>query len=205
METKIIKLADIKPAPYNPRVELTAKDQEYKALDASIEENGLVLPLIVNIRDNCLIGGHQRLNVLLAQGETETNAVIVDLDEPQAKALCIALNKLDGEWDYGTLADILAELIEEGENLISTGFTQTDLDDLLGDLRDADREDDDEDPEKQDKKGDTADGIRCLIGDFDFRMTEAEFEDLMADVREKVGFTQELVCAELKRRLFDEV
>ena len=205
METKIIKLADIKPAPYNPRVELTAKDQEYKALDASIEENGLVLPLIVNIRDNCLIGGHQRLNVLLAQGETETNAVIVDLDEPQAKALCIALNKLDGEWDYGTLADILAELIEEGENLISTGFTQTDLDDLLGDLRDTDREDDDEDPEKQDKKGDTADGIRCLIGDFDFRMTEAEFEDLMADVREKVGFTQELVCAELKRRLFDEV
>ena len=196
METKIIKLADIKPAPYHPRVELTAKDQEYKALDASIEENGLVLPLIVNIRDNCLIGGHQRLTVLLSQGETETNAVVVVLDEPQAKALCIALNKLDGEWDYGTLADILAELIEEGENLISTGFTQTDLDDLLGDLRDADREDDDED---------TADGIRCLIGDFDFRMTEAEFEDLMADVREKVGFTQELVCAELKRRLFDEV
>lgn len=205
METKIIKLADIKPAPYNPRVELTAKDQEYKALDASIEENGLVLPLIVNVRDNCLIGGHQRLNVLLAQGETETNAVVVDLDEPQAKALCIALNKLDGEWDYGTLADILAELVEEGENLISTGFTQTDLDDLLGDLRDAGREDDDEEPEKQDKKGDTAEGIRCLIGDFDFRMTEAEFEDLMADVREKVGFTQELVCAELKRRLFDEV
>lgn len=204
METKIIKLADIKPASYNPRVELTEKDQEYKALDASIGENGLVLPLIVNVRDNYLIGGHQRLNVLLAQGETETNAVVVDLDEAQAKALCIALNKLDGEWDYGTLADILAELVEEGENLLSTGFTQTDIDDLLGDLRDADPEND-ADPEKQDKKDDTAEGIRCLIGDFDFRMTEAEFEDLMADVREKVGFTQELVCAELKRRLFDEI
>ena len=68
METRVIKLADIKPAPYNPRVQLTPKDQEYKALDASIEENGLVLPLIVNIRDNCLIGGHQRLSVLLAAG-----------------------------------------------------------------------------------------------------------------------------------------
>ena len=78
METRVIKLADIKPAPYNPRVQLTTKDQEYKALDASIEENGLVLPLIVNIRDNCLIGGHQRLSVLLAAGETETNAVVVD-------------------------------------------------------------------------------------------------------------------------------
>ena len=74
METRVIKLADIKPAPYNPRVQLTPKDQEYKALDASIEENGLVLPLIVNIRDNCLIGGHQRLSVLLAAGETEKAA-----------------------------------------------------------------------------------------------------------------------------------
>ena len=68
METKIVKLSEIKPAPYNPRVELTAKDQEYKALDASIEEHGLVLPLIVNLRDNCLIGGHQRLSVQQAEG-----------------------------------------------------------------------------------------------------------------------------------------
>lgn len=115
METRVIKLADIKPAPYNPRVQLTAKDQEYKALDASISENGLVLPLVVNLRDNCLIGGHQRLSVLLAAGETETVAVVVDMPEAQAKALCIALNKLDGEWDYGQLADILQELIDDGE------------------------------------------------------------------------------------------
>lgn len=132
METRVIKLADIKPAPYNPRVQLTPKDQEYKALDASIEENGLVLPLIVNIRDNCLIGGHQRLSVLLAAGETETNAVVVDMPEAQAKALCIALNKLDGEWDYGQLADIIQQLIDDGENLLATGFTQADIDDLLG-------------------------------------------------------------------------
>ena len=132
METRVIKLADIKPAPYNPRVQLTPKDQEYKALDASIEENGLVLPLIVNIRDNCLIGGHQRLSVLLAAGETETNAVVVDMPEAQAKALCIALNKLDGEWDYGQLADIIQQLIDDGESLLATGFTQADIDDLLG-------------------------------------------------------------------------
>lgn len=121
METRVIKLADIKPAPYNPRVQLTPKDQEYKALDASIEENGLVLPLIVNIRDNCLIGGHQRLSVLLAAGETETNAVVVDMPEAQAKALCIALNKLDGEWDYGQLADIIQQLIDDGYGRVRYG------------------------------------------------------------------------------------
>ena len=202
METKIIKLADIKPASYNPRVQLTPKDQEYKALDASIEENGLVLPLIVNLRDNGLIGGHQRLSVLLAAGETETCAVVVDMDEAQAKALCTALNKLDGEWDYGQLAEILQELIEEQESLASTGFTQKDIDELLGDIGD---ELGDGNPPALGKKEDAADGIKCLVGDFSFRLTEEEFEDLMADVREAVGFTQELVCTELKRRLFDEV
>lgn len=203
METRVVKLADIKPAPYNPRVQLTAKDQEYKALDASIAENGLVLPLVVNLRDNCLIGGHQRLSVLLAAGETETVAVVVDMPEAQAKALCIALNKLDGEWDYGQLADVLQDLIDDGENLLSTGFTQSDIDDLLGEIGDELGED--EDPPTHEKKEDTEDGIKCQVGDFSFRLEEAEFEDLMADVREKVGFTQDLVCAELKRRLFDEI
>lgn len=203
MNTQVIKLADIKPAPYNPRVQLTPKDQEYKALDASIAENGLVLPLVVNLRDNCLIGGHQRLSVLLAAGETETNAVVVDMDEAQAKALCIALNKLDGDWDYGVLAEILQELIEEHESLTSTGFTEADIQDLLGEIGEELGEDDE--PPGAEKKEDTGDGIKCVVGDFNFKLSEAEFEDLMADVREKVGFTQLLVCEELKGRLFDEV
>lgn len=202
METKIIKLADIKPAPYNPRVELTEKDQEWKALNASIEEHGLVLPLIVNLRDNVLIGGHQRLNVLLAAGETETCAVVVDMDEAQAKALCTALNKLDGEWDNGRVADLLQELIEAGEGLTSTGFTKGEIDDLLGEIGEELGEDD---PPSLGKKDEEGAGIKCLVGDFSFKLTEEEFEDLIADVREDVGFTQELVCAELKRRLFHEV
>jgi len=204
VETKVIKLADIKPAPYNPRVKLTEKDQAYRALDASITENGLVLPLIVNLRDHCLIGGHQRLSVLLAAGETETNAIVVDMDEAQAKALCVALNKLDGEWDYGQLAEILQELIAEGENLGSTGFTEQDINELLSEIGE---ELDEDDSEQSIGEGADADGddIKCMVGDYNFRLEETEFEDLMADVREKAGFTQNIACAELKRRLFGEV
>lgn len=88
-------------------------------------------------------------------------------------------------------------------NLLATGFTQADIDDLLGEIGGELGED--EEPPSLGKKEDTADGIKCIVGDFSFRLEEAEFEDLMADVREKVGFTQELVCAELKGRLFDEV
>lgn len=134
MRTQTIKLADIKPAEYNPRVTLTEKDQEYKALAASIEDNGLVLPLVVNLRDGVLISGHQRLNVLLASGETETEAVVVDMDPAQAKALCIAMNKLDGEWDNGSLADLLQELQDESADLLGTGFTRQEIDDLMVDL-----------------------------------------------------------------------
>lgn len=131
IKTQVFRLDDIKPAPYNPRVELTAKDREFKALTASIEQHGLVQPLIVNIRDGYLIGGHQRLNVLKAAGETETEAVVVDLDEAHAKALCLALNKLDGEWDYGILYDIMNELREAGADTLSTGFTDREIDDLI--------------------------------------------------------------------------
>lgn len=198
-KTAIVKLADIIPSKYNPRVKLTPKDQEYKALDSSVQENGLVLPLIVNLRDNGLISGHQRLSVLLASGETETNAVVVDMNEAQAKALMTALNKLDGEWDYGRVAEILQELIDEQQSLISTGFTSKDIQELLGEIE---AELDDTDPESVSKKENTSDGIKVLVGEFKFTITETEFEDLMADVREKVGFTKELVCDELKRRLF---
>lgn len=202
MKTQVLKLVDIKPADYNPRVMLTEKDQEYKALSASIEDNGLVLPLIVNLRDHVLISGHQRLNVLLASGETETEAVVVDMNPDQAKALCIALNKLDGEWENGRLADLLQELSEEGVSLLDTGFTKQEISELLSDLEEAEGEDE---PPCVDKKKDTKEGIKCIVGDYEFRISEDEFDDLIADVRELVGFTQELVCNELKRRIFDAV
>lgn len=202
IKTQVFKLADIKPAPYNPRVELTEKDREFKALSASIEQHGLVQPLIVNIRDGYLIGGHQRLNVLKAAGETETEAVVVDLDEAHAKALCLALNKLDGEWDYGILYDIMNELRDAGADTLSTGFTDREIDDLIGEIG---QEIDDEgsaDIDTSRQKQSESDEIKCYVGIYNFKMSQDEFDDLIADVREKVGFTRQLVEEEIKRRLF---
>ena len=72
MESKVMKLADITPAEYNPRVALTENDFEYQALKASIDEFGLVVPLIVNERTGNLVSGHQRLTVMQAKGLEET-------------------------------------------------------------------------------------------------------------------------------------
>lgn len=202
IKTQVFRLDDIKPAPYNPRVDLTVKDREFKALTASIEQHGLVQPLIVNIRDGYLIGGHQRLNVLKAAGETETEAVVVDLDEAHAKALCLALNKLDGEWDYGILYDIMNELRDAGADTLSTGFTDREIDDLIGEIGQEIDDEESADIDTSRQKQSESDEIKCYVGIYNFKMSQDEFDDLIADVREKVGFTRQLVEEEIKRRLF---
>lgn len=202
MESKIMRPADIKPAEYNPRVRLTEVDHEYKALKASIDEFGLVVPLIVNERTGTLVSGHQRLNVMLAEGVEETEVVIVDMEPEREKALCIALNKISGQWDYGALADILEELRDSPVDILATGFSDDEIADLLGELQEEIGGGEAPDVESVGKKEDTKEGVPCIVGEYTFRIPNGPYKDMMADVREKVGFSKEKVEAELKRRLF---
>ncbi len=200
METQIMRLAEIVPAAYNPRVALTEKDFEYQALRASIDEFGLVVPLIVNTRSGNLVSGRQRLNVMLAKGVEETEVVIVDMEPEKEKALCIAMNKITGEWDYGKLADVMEELRDaEGIDITVTGFSDHDIAELLGEL-DAAAEGI-PDVEGVAKKDDDTEGIPCIVGEYKFRIPDEPYKDMMADIREKVGFSKEMVEGELKRRL----
>lgn len=138
METKIMKLTDIQPADYNPRVKLTETDFEYKALKTSIDTFGLVVPLIVNKKTGTLISGHQRLNVMLKNGIEETEVVVVDMEPEKEKALCIAMNKVCGQWDYGMLADIMEELRNSEIDTEATGFSDNEIAELLGELQEVD-------------------------------------------------------------------
>ena len=101
MQTKRMLLRDIRPAAYNPRKRLEPGEKEYEALKGSIERWGLVDPLVVNARTGNLISGHQRYYILTNLGETETEAVAVDLDERQEKLLNVAMNKVEGQWPNG--------------------------------------------------------------------------------------------------------
>lgn len=62
MELEKIKLTDIIPADYNPR---RMGQSEYTKLSNSIKEFGVVDPIIINLKNNHIIGGHQRFEVLL--------------------------------------------------------------------------------------------------------------------------------------------
>jgi len=105
-------VADLVPADYNPR---SISPEALAGLEASIRRWGLVQPIIVNERTGNVVGGHQRLKVLEAEGVEETDVVVVDLDAAEEKALNVALNapQIAGEFtdDLGPLLDeVEAEL-----------------------------------------------------------------------------------------------
>lgn len=130
MEIRTLKATELKAAAYNPRKDLQPEDAEYKKLRRSMEEFGYVEPIIWNERTGNVVGGHQRLKVLLEQGKEEIECVTTDLDEKDEKILNVLLNKVKGRWDIGKLADLLQELDEAGAMEI-TGFENWELQSLL--------------------------------------------------------------------------
>ena len=87
MKIKSMNIADLKPAKYNPRKDLKPGDKEYEQLKKSIVAFGYVDPIIVNSRNNVVIGGHQRLKVLAELGNTKVDVSIVDLDENKRESI----------------------------------------------------------------------------------------------------------------------
>jgi ParB-like chromosome segregation protein Spo0J len=132
MNIRIVKknLSDLIPADYNPRKTLQPGDAQFDSLRNSIESFGYVEPIVWNASTSNVVGGHQRLNVLLEMGETETDVIVVELDPQREKALNVALNKVTGLWDEAKLDDLLQELSEAGL-LENTGFSQEEFDQLV--------------------------------------------------------------------------
>ena len=105
------QLSELVPAPYNPR---EISEAALRGLRESIHRYGLVEPIIWNERTGNVVGGHQRLLVLKADGVAETDVVVVDLPEVEEKALNVALNNpaIAGEFTQDVQA-IIAELSRE--------------------------------------------------------------------------------------------
>ena len=135
--------ADLLPADYNPRKDLKPGDAEYEKLKRSIEQFGYVEPVIWNQTTGRVVGGHQRLKVLMDMGMTKVDCVVVEMDEDKEKALNIALNKISGDWDKDKLALLIADLQGADFDVSFTGFEPAEIDDLFKDtLKDGVKDDD---------------------------------------------------------------
>jgi DNA modification methylase len=141
--------AELIPADYNPRKDLKPGDAEYEKLKRSIEQFGYVEPVIWNKTTGFVVGGHQRLKVLLDMGITEVECVVVEMDTEKEKALNIALNKISGEWDKDKLALLIADLQGADFDVSLTGFEPAEIDSLFKDAQQSKVKDDDFDVEAE--------------------------------------------------------
>lgn len=138
-----MKTENLLPADYNPRKDLKPGDEEYEKLKRSIEQFGYVEPVIWNRTTGRVVGGHQRLKVLIDMGINEVDCVVIEMDENKEKALNVALNKISGEWDKDKLALLISDLQAEDFDVSLTGFDAAEIDDLFKDtIQDKIKDDD---------------------------------------------------------------
>jgi DNA modification methylase len=143
MQIEKLKTELLIPADYNPRKDLKPGDPEYEKLKRSIEQFGYVEPVIWNKTTSHVVGGHQRLKVLLDLGLTEVECVVIEMDEEKEKALNIALNRISGDWDKDKLMLLIADLQGADFDVSLTGFEPAELDTLFKDsLKDGIHDDD---------------------------------------------------------------
>ena len=131
MEIERVPVDQLNPAPYNPRKDLKPGDPEYERLKRSIDRWDIVEPLVWNKTTGNVVGGHQRLKILKARGDTEVDVSVVEITEQEEAALNIALNKISGDWDIHKLAEVLSELDACGFDATLTGFDIQELEELL--------------------------------------------------------------------------
>lgn len=128
MEIITKKLSELTTCPYNPRM---ITDQALAGLTSSVTEYGCIQPIIWNKRTGNVVGGNQRLKVLRAQGDADTEVVVVDLPLGKEKALNVALNSphIAGQW-----TPVLGDLLDEIKLDLPDLYEELLLDDLLADV-----------------------------------------------------------------------
>lgn len=121
-EHKILKVADLISAEYNPR---KINGKELDDLKDSIKRFGLVEPIVVNghkARKNIIISGHQRISICKELGMVEVPCNVVNLDIEMEKELNIRMNKAGGSFDNEMLDKFF-----DRDKLIDFGFTEDEL------------------------------------------------------------------------------
>jgi len=133
-QIETINRADIKNAPYSPRI--IGKEAQ-KRLKKGIKEHGLVSAITYNKRTGHICGGHQRLELLDSLERSQNYALdvcVIDVDEKEEAIINIQLNNpsMQGDWDLNKLAEMKDEFdIDFVEDM---GFTQLDIDTMYDGL-----------------------------------------------------------------------
>ena len=139
MELDSICISELIPSDYNPR---KMAEAEMNKLSKNLEKFGLVDPIIINLKNNHIIGGHQRYTILSNKYNQDTQLNLIKLgdigwvfddtklkidDLNHEKALNLSLNSIDGEFDIKGLGAVLNDLQLESFDVELTGFNDIEI------------------------------------------------------------------------------
>lgn len=119
-------LVDGKPHPKNPRTHPPEGSPAWEVLRASLAFDYFD-PLILNERNGMWVAGHLRQKVMLSDGFTHADVVIVDYDEETHLARLIAANKPIGDWNDDLLKQLAAELTSGALPASLAAFSEKDF------------------------------------------------------------------------------
>lgn len=130
LRVEYVPIASLRPFEGNPR---KISERGLEKLQRSIEEFGFVNPVLAQAGTRMVIAGHQRLKAAELAGMDKVPVIFLDLDDVTAKAYNIADNRLqdEAEWDFGQLADLLAELDNGAVDLTLTGFDDQEIEQMM--------------------------------------------------------------------------
>lgn len=117
----------------NPRIHSA---EQVRQIARSMQENGVVNPVLVDRAGN-VIAGHGRILAAKSLGLPQLPVIVLDhLTEAQARALRIADNKIaaNAQWDDEKLSAELAALLDEKIDLTLLGFDDRELKRILNEL-----------------------------------------------------------------------
>jgi hypothetical protein len=132
-----VLVAELTRAARNPNVMAPAARA---ALAANVRDMGGLLQPILLEHDGPnlhVLDGHHRLDAAEASGALSVDAVVVEgpLSPEERSFLTLSMNRLRGEFNLGTVAEMFTEMRDEGwslEGMTATGFDAAEVKALLG-------------------------------------------------------------------------
>ena len=118
-----VKITEIKGHDKNPRV------GNVDLIAESLEQYGQYRPIIVNRRNNTIVGGHHTWLAARKLGWKNISVAWVDVDEETHRRIMLMDNKSSDIGDYDER--LLAELIASLPDITATGYDADEVDELL--------------------------------------------------------------------------